>query len=144
MAETTNGQPPPNPGQTKKELPMELRLLLALVLTGLVLFVTPYFYKGAQSPLKKNAPAAGSAKSPAATPVAEPANAQPSAEAPAAPGSVPPISGQKEETQVIDTDLFHITFTNKGAVVRSWQLKKFPAHAGAPLELVNTAAHTDL
>ncbi|MFN7994369.1 MAG: membrane protein insertase YidC [Bryobacteraceae bacterium] len=144
MADTTNGQPPPNPGQKKKELPMELRLLLALVLTGLVLFVTPYFYKGAQSPLKKNAPAAGSAKTPAVNDAAAPAAAQPTAEAPAAPGSVPPISGQKEETRVVDTDLFHITFTNKGAVVRNWQLKKFTAHAGAPLELVNTTAHTDL
>jgi len=35
---------------------MELRLLLAFVLMGVVLFVTPYFYKTVSPPVKKTAP----------------------------------------------------------------------------------------
>ena len=41
---------------------------------------------------------------------------------------------------VIDTDLFRVTFSNQGANVRSWQLKKYRGNDGKPLELVNTAA----
>jgi hypothetical protein len=36
---------------------MELRLLLAFILMGVVLFVTPYFYKTVTPPVKKTAPA---------------------------------------------------------------------------------------
>ena len=38
---------------------MEQRLLLAFVLMGLVLFLTPYFYKAPPPPAKTTAPATG-------------------------------------------------------------------------------------
>ena len=41
---------------------------------------------------------------------------------------------------VIDTDLFRVAFSNQGANVRSWQLKKYKGNDGKPLDLVNTAA----
>ena len=40
----------------KKELTMEQRLLLAFVLMGLVLFLTPYFYKAPPPPPKTATP----------------------------------------------------------------------------------------
>jgi hypothetical protein len=42
----------------KKELSMEQRLLLAFVLMGLVLFLTPYFYKSPPPAPKTTAPVA--------------------------------------------------------------------------------------
>ena len=41
----------------KKELSMEQRLLLAFVLMGVVMFLTPYFYKAPPPPAKTTAPA---------------------------------------------------------------------------------------
>ena len=58
------------------------------------------------------------------------------------PPRLPPRRSPKrkpEPTFVINTDLFRIAFSNQGANVRSWQLKKSLAE-GKPLELVNTAA----
>jgi YidC/Oxa1 family membrane protein insertase len=125
----------------KKDLSMEARLLIAFVLMGLVLFLTPYIYKPA------TAPAAG-ATSPATsktTDVKEAATPPPAAEAPpaapAAPAEMPgQIHADKEETAEVDTDLYHIVFSNKGAVVKSWVLKDFKDHEGKSLNLVNPAA----
>jgi YidC/Oxa1 family membrane protein insertase len=57
---------------------MELRLLFAFVLMGVVLFLTPYFYKTVAPPVKKTAPAAAAS---------EPASGANSAAPPAAPAA---------------------------------------------------------
>lgn len=41
---------------------------------------------------------------------------------------------------MIESDLYRVTFTNRGAQVTSWILKKFDDDHGKPLDLVNTAA----
>jgi len=125
---------------------MELRLLLAFILMGVVLFVTPYFYKTVAPPVKKTAPVA--TKSETATPVptttaAAETAAAPASETAASETAAPPVAAQKEETSVVDTDLFKVTFSNRGGVVKSWLLKKYKEHSGAPLQLVNTASHAD-
>ena len=38
---------------------------------------------------------------------------------------------------MVENDLYRITFTNRGAQVKSWILKKFDADRGGPLDLVN-------
>jgi YidC/Oxa1 family membrane protein insertase len=128
----------------KKELSMEARLLIAFVLMGLVLFLTPYIYKPA------TAPAPGANKPATSKKTADPAEAAalpPAAAAPAAPAAaqaaaVMPgqVQGDKEETLVVDTALAHVVFSSKGAVVKSWVLKDYKDHNGKPLELVNTVA----
>jgi len=120
---------------------MEARLLIAFVLMGLVLFLTPYIYKPATAPAAgANAAATSKTTNPveAATPpkVAEVPEAPPAAAAPI-PGE---IHADKEESFVVDTDLYHIVFSNKGAAVKSWVLKNFKDHEGKSLELVNPAA----
>ncbi len=123
----------------KKDLSMEARLLIAFVLMGLVLFLTPYIYKPA------TAPAAGANKPATSktTDVKEAATPPPPAEVPAPPPATAAIEmpGQihadKEETVVIDTDLYTVAFSNKGAVVKSWVLKNFKDHNGKPMDLVN-------
>ena len=66
------------------------------------------------------------------------------AEVPAAAVPTPPVGVTKQastETEtVIENDLYRITFTNKGAQVKSWILKKFNNDAQTgPLDLVNPA-----
>jgi YidC/Oxa1 family membrane protein insertase len=140
MAEPeTGGSNNPKP---PKEMSMEVRLLLAFVLMGLVVFLTPYFIKTTPTPPNKNVPAAASkqAAPPAATqdqPPAQEAAAEPAEPAAPAPGAtraspLPPF--------VIDTNLYRIAFSNQGATVRSWQLKKFKGNDEKPLELTNPAA----
>ena len=119
---------------------MEARLLIAFVLMGLVLFVTPYIYKPATAP----APGANVPATSKTTDVKEAAVPPPAAEAtpPAAAAVEMPgeVHGDKEETVAVDTDLCRVVFSNKGAVVKSWALKDYKDHEGKLLELVNPAA----
>jgi YidC/Oxa1 family membrane protein insertase len=113
---------------------MEIRLLIAFLLMGAVLFVTPYFYKTPPAPVQKPA----SAKT---TEVAEVAKApETPPPAPAAAPVQPATGAGVEQTFTINTQLYEIIFSNRGAVVQSWTLKKYRDHAGKPLQLVNTAA----
>ena len=137
MADLPNN--PIQPGkQGKKELSMEARLLIAFLLMGLVLFLTPYIYKAPPPPAKQPAPTAQKQTSPA-----EKKNET------VAPRPAPvsqPMPGQIEDTAerafTIDTDIYRIQFSNRGAVVRSWTLKKYLDRSGKPLELVNQASFT--
>jgi YidC/Oxa1 family membrane protein insertase len=130
----------------KKELTMEQRLLLAFVLMGLVLFLTPYFYKPPPTPPKTTTPPAGqAAQSAQSTQSATKTAAVPEAGKPA-PQSAQAMPGQivgtSEQQFEVDTDIYHITLSNRGATVRSWVLKKYHDHAGKPLELLNPAGYS--
>jgi YidC/Oxa1 family membrane protein insertase len=144
MAELNSGGTSGGSGKPK-ELSMELRLLLAFILMGVVLFVTPYFYKTVVPPAKKAVPAAATTVPPAPgapAPAAE-THVPVVSESAAAETAAPPVAAQKEEIHTIDTDLFQIAFSNRGGVVKSWLLKKYKEHSGAPLQLVNTLSHAD-
>ncbi|MGE5646348.1 MAG: membrane protein insertase YidC [Acidobacteriota bacterium] len=116
---------------------MEKRLLLAFLLMGAVLFLTPYLYKAVMpaKPAAAKPPAAATAQTPEQPKPAAPAP-QPAA-APAAPAAT--AAAAQEELYTIDTDLYRIVLSNRGGVARSWVLKKFKDSAGKPLELVNAA-----
>ena len=47
------------------------------------------------------------------------------------------VTAASAQDYTLDTDLYHVVFTNRGATVKSWTLKKFKDSAGKPLELVN-------
>jgi YidC/Oxa1 family membrane protein insertase len=116
----------------------ERRLMLVLVLTflGFIAF---------QALLKKYAP-----QPPASQTQNQPIAAQTATAVPAATTSVPaaaPIpnavtkQASTETETVIENDLYRITFTNRGAQVKSWILKKFNNDAqNGLLDLVNPAA----
>jgi YidC/Oxa1 family membrane protein insertase len=120
----------------KKELSMEARLLIAFVLMGLVLFLTPYIYKpGAKTAeVSKTTEVKEAAAPPPAAPATAPAAAPVAAEMPGQ------VHADKEETVDVDTRLYHVVFSNKGAVVKSWVLKDYKDHDGKPLDLVDTVA----
>src|SRR5450631_2316266 len=67
MAESVNGGSK-TPAQPPKEMSMEVRLLIAFLLMGVVMFVTPYFFKSQTPPATKKDLAGQTA--PSSTPVA--------------------------------------------------------------------------
>src|SRR5580658_6561579 len=126
----------------KKELTMEQRLLLAFVLMGLVLFLTPYFYKAPPPPPKTATPTSSQANSAGTKAAAQPAP-QATASHPVAAVSQPvpgQIEASAEQQFVIDTDIYQVTLSNRGGTVRGWVLKKYRDHADKPLELVNAGS----
>jgi YidC/Oxa1 family membrane protein insertase len=112
---------------------MERRLLLVFALTFLVIILF-------QPILKKYLPqpAAPAAPTPAvvqpSTPPAASAQLQPSAPNPGG------KQAASESETVIENELYRITFTNRGGVVKSWVLKKYDDDHGKPQELVSKAA----
>ena len=137
MADSPNNLPGTGPGKKKIELSMEMRLLIAFILMGAVLFLTPYIYK----------PTPPAAQPKQATPVqaAKPAaeSKPPEIAKAAAPAPIPgQMAADKEENFTIESDLYRIQFSNRGAVVKSWILKqkKYSDSKGRLLELVNQTA----
>src|SRR5262245_6780736 len=129
MADSKSGGSPGN-----KEMSVETRLLLAFILMGAVLFLTPYLFKAppGPAPVKKNdivSPTAAqkAAQAPPPAGIAEPAS------------NAAPVAASREETVTLDTDLYRIVFWNRGAVVQNWTLKKYKDSSNKPLEVVNTA-----
>jgi YidC/Oxa1 family membrane protein insertase len=117
----------------------ERRLLLVFVLTFVVLIIF-------QPLLKKFFP---QPPSPQPQTQNQPAPTQPAAIASApSPSAPPPVTintvtkqASTETETVIENDLYKITFTNRGAQVKSWILKKFNNDAqNGLLDLVNPVA----
>ena len=124
------GSVPPEPPSFEKRLPLALALMM------LVLLGWQYFFKPAPAP-KPATPTSEptvqmTGEKPAPAPVPSAATAQP-----ASAGVIAPLQGATETAIEVDSDLYHIVFTNRGAVVKSWVLKKYKDDAGKPLQLVN-------
>lgn len=113
---------------------MENRLLLAFGLMGVVLLVSQYILPQPEQPPKK-APAKSSAAAPAQPKPAE-AKAKPETK----PQDATAVVAEREQDYVIETELYKVTFTNRGALVKSWILKKYKDSRGKPLEVVNSRA----
>ena len=113
----------------------ERRLLLVFALTFLVILAF-------QPLLKKygTKPPEASPKAPQTLPAPVAATPVPAATMEAAPPAATTRQASTETETVIENDLYRITFTNRGAQVKSWILKKFDDDQGKPLELVNSVA----
>ncbi|MFZ3341660.1 MAG: membrane protein insertase YidC [Terriglobales bacterium] len=137
---------------------MERRLLLVFALTFLVIMLfqpilKKYLPQPPASQQKSQAeanqsqanqqpfPAAGGASagsSPAGAPVAK-ASSKGAAAKNTSLAPATKVAASESET-VIENDLYRIVFTNRGAQVKSWVLKKWDDENGKPLELVNRVA----
>ena len=62
---------------------------------------------------------------------------------PGAAASVPAVVAAAESQTIVENELYRITFTNRGALVKSWILKKYKDAQGRPLDLVNQRAAPD-
>ncbi len=125
----------------QQEPGMERRLLLVFALTFVVIVLF-------QPILKKYFP---QSQAPAPSPQTQgKAQAAPqsasSNQALAAQAAVPTLNAgatkqaATESETVVENDLYRINFTNRGAQVKSWILKKYDGDKGQPLDLVNNLA----
>ena len=128
MAEYRN--PQQEPGSDK-------RLLLIFIATFAVLLLAEpllkKYFPTPPAPQQQPSQATGSAPTPPSPPAQRtvPANPKPG----------PSKQAANETETVIENDLYKITFTNRGAQVKSWILKKYQNDAeDGPLDLVNPAA----
>ena len=120
---------------------MERRLLLVFALTFVVIILSqPLLKKYFPQPATPPTQTQGQAQ-PAPAISAPTGNAVAS---PKATVSVPSASASTQATSesetVIENDLYRITFTNRGAQVKSWVLKKYNDNHGQLLDLVNSTA----
>ena len=140
MAESPQGG---GQGQAPKELSMEMRLLLAFVLMGVVMLVSSHFMPQTvpPEPAKNTAQTGQPAPQPATdrTPAAKAGKPAAAAETAAEPRPGQ-VTSDPQPAYIVDTDLFRVSFSNQGGTPRSWVLKKFKGNDDRQLELVNSAA----
>jgi YidC/Oxa1 family membrane protein insertase len=118
---------------------MERRLLLVFVLTFIVILA---FQPLLKKYLPQSATPSQTQSQNAGQTPAPPAHAAVSVEPPRVPP--PTVGATKQATAesetVIESDLYRITFSNRGGQVKSWILKQYDDELGKPLELVNNSA----
>jgi YidC/Oxa1 family membrane protein insertase len=119
----------------------EKRLMLVFLLAFIVMLamrplLTKYFPQTFAPQPQQSQPAQPQTES--TTPAA---SVMPAVTSAGTPGNVVTKQAASESETVIENDLYRITFTNRGAQVKSWILKKFDNDAqNGPLDLVNAAA----
>lgn len=129
-------QNPFNPGE--KDGTSQVRTVLAFVLMGAILFGMQYFFKSGTPPEKAKSDRIAAGAAPAKAGTALPL--QPDTSVSVTPSPAGTLVAHDEQTTAIDTDLYHVVFSNRGAVVKSWTLKHNLNHADKPLEVVNVNA----
>lgn len=80
----------------------------------------------------------------AASPQANAPQANADAAAPSATPAAAAVVAAKETQTIIENELYRITFTNRGAQVKSWILKKYKDSHDKPLDLIDQAAAQSL
>ena len=127
------------------EMSPERRALLAFVLSIIILLVWSRFYK---PPAPAPQPVASQQMSHPGQPVIP--SAPPAASSTATAASAAPAAGakaaDKEAIYIVESPLYRVEFSNRGAVVQSWQLKKYSDDQKPPhvLDLVNAQTSKQL
>ena len=120
-------------------------LVIFAVTFGLIIISQIFLFKKnpklaeKQNPAQTSQSAATTQAAPASTTPA-PASTQPATATPAAKATAAAKSASSETDTVIENSLYRIVFTNRGALVKSWVLKKYKDDDGHPLDLVNKDA----
>jgi YidC/Oxa1 family membrane protein insertase len=135
-----------NGSEEKKPLSHELRLLLASLLSMAVILLWIRFF-GPKPPIAKpqaTKPGVSSPAIPAQTSVMAPSpSPTPTTTTPnAVTLAVPAKADREERTIVIENSLYRVEISNRGAVVKSWQLKNYRDDSKPPkvLDVVHPEA----
>jgi YidC/Oxa1 family membrane protein insertase len=121
---------------------MNRNLILVFVVMAVIVIISEQFF------FKKPEPAQQSGQKQQQSQQQPQAALTKPAAATTTPAPVPPPGsrtkaveeGKAETETVVENDLYKITFSNKGGLVKSWVLKKYKDDKGNPLELVNDKA----
>ncbi len=131
---------------------MDRNLLFVFLLMAVVIFGSQLLFKKnatqppssahpTQQPIQAGAPSTpASSEGTTSTPSGGSKAVVASAKKPAGGGQQAAKEASSESQIVIENDVYKITFTNRGAQVKSWVLKKFSDDQGKPLDLVNPTA----
>jgi YidC/Oxa1 family membrane protein insertase len=132
------------------EMSDQKRVVIASALSLLVIVAWSMLYRpaapppgAASSPAPSSAVPAGAPTAGASTTGATPGAGQPAGLAVAAgAASAAAVSDTAEKTIVVESDLYRVVLSNRGAVVRSWQLKRYNDASRPPrrLDLVHADA----
>ncbi len=137
MAEYRNPQQEPGGGGDKRML-MVFAVTFALIILSQIFL----FKKNPASP-SKPAPAEVTQSSQPAQPATTPSSVSKAPSATAAKAPRKPVTGKSAGSEVdttVENEFYKIVFTNRGAQVKSWVLKKYKDDDGRPLDLVNKEA----
>jgi YidC/Oxa1 family membrane protein insertase len=117
-------------------------MMLAFLLVFVAIFVMQLFLPKPQQPAKPQQQAQQQTPQPSPTGFATPSPS--SVSKPVSSSSAAPKAQTKqasaETEKVLENDYYRITFTNRGARVKSWILKKYKDDKNRPLDLVNATA----
>ncbi len=119
--------------QKKGKFTHEIRLLLASLLSMAVILLwarffapKPHIPPPQPTSAAQTAPAqSATSSSPAASGNAAPSHVTPAAISAAAQANIPTKTDTQERTIVVENGLYRVEFSNRGAVVKSWQLKGY-------------------
>lgn len=111
----------------------DMRSMIAFTVLALVALLAFQYFKPAAPPAPQQQQ---QASQPATAAIGQPTGNA----AVSTPGAAPIVAASSETQTVIENELYKITFTNKGAQVKSWILKRYKDSQGHPLDLVNQRA----
>ena len=116
---------------------MEKRFLFAIVLSFVVLFLWQAVFLKKPEPVQ--APAAETMEKLSVPETAGMKKVPPTETKtpPAAKEILQPVSGEREEEIIVDTTLYRAVWSNKGAVLKNWFLKKYLDEEGENVDLIS-------
>jgi YidC/Oxa1 family membrane protein insertase len=112
----------------------EKRVLAAFALSFLMLLLWRLFVVKEAPPVPSSKPISTTSTRPA------PEKASAAAISPELPLSIPVIEGSKPEDIIVESDLYKVTFSTRGAAVESWILEKYRDAKEAPLDVIDDEA----
>jgi len=139
--------------EKKFKLTHELRIVVASLLSLVVILAWAKFFgpkpptnlpqpnRPAQTAPAVTSPGSGAPTAPSTTGASSSRGAARSV-SDVAQAAIPPKADTQERTIVVENDLYRVEFSNRGAVVKSWQLKKYTDDSKPPriLDLVHPDA----
>ena len=120
----------------------DMRSMLAFTVLAVVALLAFQYFKPATPPAPAQQQQTVNQPATSAT-VPQAGTGQTAAGAPGQTSAAPTVAASAETLTVVENELYKITFTNKGAKVKSWILKKYKDSQGRPLDLVNQRAAPD-
>jgi YidC/Oxa1 family membrane protein insertase len=120
------------------------RMLIALLLVFVVLGVVQYFMPKPKQPSQEQNQSQTQPTPTGITPIPVGSATPVPPKTPAAAMKLPVKAAAAETESVLETEFFRITFSNRGAVAKSWILKEHKDNAGNPFDIINQTVAAQL
>ncbi len=119
----------------------DMRSTMAFMLLALAVFLGYQYFFMKPKP-EPQQPAQTQAQSQSPAPSSQLVPGQPPSSAASTPvsGTAPQVAASLETGTTVENDLYKIVFTNRGAQVKHWILKKYSDSTGKPLDMVQPQA----